>query len=284
VSSITWTPTATEFAENTAYSVEVKAAAGSNYVFKTGAPVKIGEHTIEAPVISADGKTLTATYPFAKTGKKIIKTITITGLTNPAIGGTPVTKEDISISESDTVVKESLTWSPSTAKFEADKTYTASLSFVPKDTEKYQFANAVTVTVNGEAATGIVAETKDKVSVVCSFAKLSYKDITNATVSGLTPQIGKVPSYSPNVETTPSGGVASPATNAAQWEMDKGVFEADKPYKVTVTLSPKTGYRFTSSTNVLIDGTNQPHQKWMTMEDLLRYTHSQKVLQPLMTK
>jgi len=146
--AVSWSGDPDMFAAETVYTATATLSAKEGYKFPADATVTLNGETVTAER-DVDGK-LVVTYTFPATAKKDISSAELT-ITAPKTEGVPET------TVSGTGFTGAITWSPEVdGKFAANTVYTATVVLAPA--ESYQFADAFSATINGEAVEFTVSD------------------------------------------------------------------------------------------------------------------------------
>ena len=129
----------------------------------------------------------------------------------------------------------------------------------------YQFGDTVSCTLNGNKAGSSVDSFGDLV-MTYEFPAVALEKITSVTVTITEPKVGAKPDYSPRLSAGANcvlrdytqdefkNGVAWYDKKDKKWMTATDKFVSGHEYSVTVYLTPKKGYEFTSGSSVSING------------------------------
>ncbi len=231
--TVTWSPADATFAASTGYTATVTLTPASGYTLSGFA----GTFTVAGATSVANNHNtvLTVVFPAthaAQQNPTMVSDTTLTGLTVPATGGTPVT------SLTDAQYSATVTWSNSPVLFAASTGYTATVTLTAASDYTLSGLTAVSFAVPGSSS---LTYNNGVLTVVFPATQAAQQNsptaVTDTVIHGLTvPVTGATPVTS----ITPD----SQYTGTVTWSTSPATFAADTSYTATVTLTPASGYVF----------------------------------------
>ncbi len=232
--SVSWSPAHSTFAASTAYTATITLTPKTGYTL-TGVAANSFTVTGASSVSnSADSGVITAVFPAtAAAPDTIISLTTVSGVTAPARGGTPVS----AITET-AQYTGSVSWSPAHSTFAASTAYTATITLTPKTGYTLTGVAANSFTVTGASSVSNSADSGVITAVFPATAAAPDTIISLTAVSGVT---------APARGGTPVSAITETAqyTGSVSWSPAHSTFAASTAYTATITLTPKTGYTLT---------------------------------------
>jgi hypothetical protein len=262
VQSLSWSPEVSGiFTNNTSYTAAIvlKAAAGHKFT-GTINPTTDSSGTPSTGIIDGGntaGNTLSFTVSFPATTADI-SSVSISGLTAPVTGATPVTAGALSPGAS-TYSVQSLSWSPpASGTFDNNISYTAAI--VLKAGEGYKFTGTITPDTGGAGtpSVGTIGDgdiTENTLSFTVSFpATLIH--IGSTSVSGLAaPVTGAAPVILADLN---AGDINYTAQSLSWSPPASGTFANDISYTATIVLKAAAGYKFAGTITPTTGGVGTP--------------------------
>jgi hypothetical protein len=249
--TIFWSPEVKDyFAYNTVYTAHITLTAQSGYYFTNTTTVKVNNQPASNVTLGKDGS-LTALYIFPKTAsdpsQTFIDSADIT-ITAPKAGSIPDTKVIVSQGE---VTAGDISWSPQIDEvFAYDTVYTVIINLTAEN--GHYLTEETVVTVNGKPASKVTFSGNSLV-VEYVFSKTdpdpSVPSIDSVALNITAPKAGSPP----DTKAIVSQGEAT-AGNVSWTPAVSSTFKYDTAYTAIVTLTAKSGYRFTEETVVTVNG------------------------------
>lgn len=243
--SLSWSPGDTPFAPGTSYTATVTVTAAEEYNFTTSVGVTINGDFSVTPT-SLTNKSFTVSYTFVATDTITLDTVNLT-LTAPVTENTPGTP----LSDTKGVEMPSVLWSPNNSPFNANETYTATIT-VPASAG-YLFDSSPTVKVNTDKVIDgnvSVADDKKSLTAIYCFTETTPIEISSPIILTLTqPATG-------NTATSPSSTTTGVGTPRVVWSPTvSSTFVEGQAYYANITIPvASTNYKFASSPAVTLNG------------------------------
>ncbi|HJJ47733.1 MAG TPA: hypothetical protein O0X39_01900 [Methanocorpusculum sp.] len=238
---VTWSPKDSTFKSGSSYTATITLTPKDGYSLDTSKKVLLNDEEIPSSGKTMDGNKLVITKKYSG---MYLSSVALT-VAKPEEGNTPTKYAEVSSPSSGVKIDGDVTWNPSTAKFETDFNYFATIPV--KASDGYFFNNDTKFTINGADAT-IQSLSSDNTKAEVKSASMSLAGISEVqfTLSG--PQPGGTPGTLNIIN--PSSGVTSKVTWSP--ELSGSKFAQNTVYTATIVFT--TTDKFISDAKAVWNG------------------------------
>ena len=190
--TVVWSPTVSStFVEGQAYYANITIpVASTNYKFASSPAVTLNGGGVSSEIVSRTDTQLILNHSFDATALKTrIDSVTITGVTAPVYGATPVT----SVTPPTGISSVTVSWNSTPTTFAANTPYTATI--IAKTSSGYMFSTSTpSVSLNGATAstTNVTRNSDTQITITYTFPKTASATLPTAVLS-MNPASGTVP-------------------------------------------------------------------------------------------
>ena len=241
VSSISWSPSDNPYKGEVGYTATISLSATTGYTFggaATSWTVGAVSGTLAADTSDYTKGTVTVTFP--ATEAAVVTDTTITGLTAPVVGATPIDKTAIGGStqwECTGIAWKTEGGSAVTGKFSGEVVYKAEISLSATTGFTFNDVAENSFTVSGAPVGTTVTNSAGSGTVTVTFPETAPAAVTETTITGLTaPVVGETP-----VTTITA---TDEYTGTVSWNPTDSPYKCAVVYTATISLSAKTGFTF----------------------------------------